>query len=62
VKYPFECNEQIASRVIAVAALRDVLQAFKAEGMPTPAALEASMKIDFEKLKRHQHSNGYFTR
>jgi uncharacterized protein YfaS (alpha-2-macroglobulin family) len=58
VKYPFECNEQIASRVIAVAALRDVLQAFKAEGMPTPAALEASMKIDFEKLKRHQHSNG----
>ena len=58
VKYPFECNEQIASRVIAVAALRDVLQAFKAEGMPSPAALEASMKVDFEKLKRHQSSNG----
>jgi uncharacterized protein YfaS (alpha-2-macroglobulin family) len=58
VKYPFECNEQIASRVIAVAALRDVLQAFKAEGMPSPAALEASMKIDFEKLKRHQSANG----
>jgi uncharacterized protein YfaS (alpha-2-macroglobulin family) len=58
VKYPFECNEQIASRVIAIAALRDVLQAFKAEGMPTPAALEASMKVDFEKLKRHQNYNG----
>ena len=58
VKYPFECNEQIASRVIAVAALRDVLQAFKAEGMPSPAALEASMKVDFEKLKRHQNYNG----
>jgi uncharacterized protein YfaS (alpha-2-macroglobulin family) len=58
VKYPFECNEQIASRVIAVAALRDVLQAFKAEGLPTPAALEQSMKTDFEKLKRHQNYNG----
>ncbi len=58
VKYPFECNEQIASRVIAVAALRDVLQAFKAEGLPTPAALEQSMKLDFEKLKRHQNNNG----
>ncbi|MDB4939312.1 MAG: hypothetical protein JWP87_6284, partial [Labilithrix sp.] len=58
VKYPFECNEQIASRVIAIAALRDVLQAFKAEGMPAPAALEQSMKIDFEKLKRHQNASG----
>ena len=58
VKYPFECNEQIASRVIAVAALRDVLQAFKAEGLPSAAALEQSMKIDFEKLKRHQNHNG----
>jgi uncharacterized protein YfaS (alpha-2-macroglobulin family) len=58
VKYPFECNEQIASRVIAIAALRDVLQAFKAEGMPSPAALEQSMKTDFEKLKRHQNYNG----
>lgn len=58
VKYPFECNEQIASRVLAVSALRDVLQAFKATGMPSAAALEASMKVDFEKLKRHQHGNG----
>ncbi len=58
VKYPFECNEQIASRVIAIAALRDVLAAFKAEGLPPPAALEASMKTDFEKLKRHQNHNG----
>lgn len=58
VKYPFECNEQLASRVIAIAALRDVLSAFKVSGMPTPAELEASMKVDFEKLKRRQHGNG----
>jgi uncharacterized protein YfaS (alpha-2-macroglobulin family) len=58
VKYPFECNEQIASRVISIAALRDVLQAFKTKDMPTRAELESSMKEDFEKLKRHQHYDG----
>jgi uncharacterized protein YfaS (alpha-2-macroglobulin family) len=57
-KYPFECNEQIASRVIAVAALRDVLTAFKSRDLPSPAAIEASMKVDFEKLKRRQHYSG----
>ena len=32
--YPYECSEQLASRLLAVAALRDVLSAFKAEGLP----------------------------
>jgi len=57
-KYPFECNEQVASRVLAVAALRDVLTAFKAEGMPSSGAIAASMKADLDKLKRTQHSSG----
>jgi uncharacterized protein YfaS (alpha-2-macroglobulin family) len=57
-KYPFECNEQIASRVIAIAALRDVLSAFKSKDLPPPEAIEASMKVDFEKLKRRQHDSG----
>jgi uncharacterized protein YfaS (alpha-2-macroglobulin family) len=58
VKYPFECNEQIASRVITIAALKDVLSAFKASGLPPPSALLSSMKTDFAKLKRHQHWDG----
>ncbi len=58
VKYPFECNEQLASRVLAISALRDVLSAFKSKDLPPPAALEASMKTDFDKLKRRQHYNG----
>jgi alpha-2-macroglobulin len=57
-KYPFECNEQLASRVITIAALRDVLSAFKSKDLPPPAALEASMNGDFEKLKRRQHYTG----
>jgi len=41
VAYPFECAEQLSSRVLAVAALRDVLTAFKAEGLPKPEEIEA---------------------
>jgi len=58
VRYPFECNEQLASRVLAIAALRDVLSAFAVKDMPTPEALAESMKKDLAKLKRVQHYNG----
>lgn len=57
-KYPFECNEQLASRVITISALRDVLTAFKSKDLPPPSEIEASMKQDFEKLKRRQHYSG----
>ena len=42
--YPYECSEQLASRILAVAALRDVLTAFQAEGLPPPADIEAAVK------------------
>ncbi|MDR2851965.1 MAG: hypothetical protein LBV61_02735 [Burkholderiaceae bacterium] len=58
LKYPYECNEQVASRILAVAALRDVLTAFKAEGMPAPQAIAASMKADLARLKRTQDPSG----
>jgi len=58
VRYPFECNEQLASRVLTIAALRDVLAAFRAKDLPPPAELKASMTSDFAKLARRQHGNG----
>ncbi|AKU89630.1 alpha-2-macroglobulin family protein [Vulgatibacter incomptus] len=58
VKYPFDCNEQVASRVIAIAALRDVLSAFQAGGLPSPKELRASMEDDLERLARAQDSSG----
>src|SRR5262249_9204022 len=58
LKYPFECNEQLASRVLSIAALRDVLTAFQSKDLPSPDALERSMKDDFDKLKRRQHYTG----
>lgn len=57
-KYPFECNEQIASRVLTTAALRDVLTAFKAKEMPSPQDIKASMEVDLQKLKRRQSPDG----
>ncbi|MCK6535439.1 MAG: hypothetical protein L6Q84_20895, partial [Polyangiaceae bacterium] len=58
VRYPFECNEQVASRVLSIAALRDVLEAFDAEGLPPPKVLNETVKADLEKLKGRQSYTG----
>lgn len=59
-RYPFEGTEQVSSRMISIAALQDVLKAFKAEGMPTEAQLKASFAKDIKILESRQNSNGYF--
>jgi uncharacterized protein YfaS (alpha-2-macroglobulin family) len=61
VSYPFDCNEQISSRVLAIAALRDVLSAFSAEGLPEPKELEAQVKRDLDKLAARQNHDGGFS-
>ncbi|MBA2663287.1 MAG: hypothetical protein H0U74_13450 [Bradymonadaceae bacterium] len=58
--YPYECAEQISSRILAVAALRDVLSAFQAEGMPSTEAIEAAMTRDIERLDQLQNPDGGF--
>jgi alpha-2-macroglobulin len=60
VRYPYECAEQIASRLLAVAALRDVLTEFRAEGMPDPAVLADSVARDLVALQSMQTSDGGF--
>jgi uncharacterized protein YfaS (alpha-2-macroglobulin family) len=60
VAYPFECAEQLSSRVLAVAALRDVLAAFRAEGLPAPEEIEAAVKRDLERLRALQNEDGGF--
>ncbi|MCC7352965.1 MAG: hypothetical protein IT330_04345, partial [Anaerolineae bacterium] len=60
VSYPFECSEQLASRILAVAALRDVLTAFKAEGLPSPEAMVAAVARDVERLQGMQNHDGGF--
>ncbi|MGL4647968.1 MAG: hypothetical protein ACRC1H_01065, partial [Caldilineaceae bacterium] len=58
--YPFLCSEQLASRILGVAALRDVLTAFKAEGLPAPETLNANMAADIARLQSMQNPDGGF--
>jgi uncharacterized protein YfaS (alpha-2-macroglobulin family) len=56
--YPYECAEQKASRVLSIAALRDVLAAFNAEGLPDAKTIESRMAEDLNYLVRLQNSDG----
>jgi len=58
--YPYECSEQMASRILGIAALRDVLTAFEAEGLPSPEAMENSVARDLELLGIIQNYDGGF--
>ncbi|MEM7675357.1 MAG: hypothetical protein AAF449_05070, partial [Myxococcota bacterium] len=57
-KYPYECSEQLASRVISVVALRDVLSAFKAKDMPSTEKIDAVLRQDIVELGRRQTPQG----
>ena len=59
-QYPYGCSEQISSRVLATAALKDVLSAFKAAGMPKAEELNAAMKRDLERLAELQNPDGSY--
>ncbi len=58
VSYPYECTEQLASRILGIAALRDVLSAFAAEGLPAPAELIAAVDRDVARLAQMQNDDG----
>ncbi|KAA3660965.1 MAG: hypothetical protein DWQ04_17950, partial [Chloroflexi bacterium] len=58
--YEYSCSEQLASRILAIAALRDVLSAFEAEGLPAPAELEAAVPKYIERLQGMQNWDGGF--
>jgi uncharacterized protein YfaS (alpha-2-macroglobulin family) len=58
--YPYECSEQLSSRIMGVAALRDVLTAFKAKELPKPEAMLKAVERDIERLKGRQSDDGGF--
>ena len=58
VDYRYESADGYASRIMAVAALRDVLDAFDAEGLPDAAALNAQVDRDIERLAALQNEDG----
>jgi uncharacterized protein YfaS (alpha-2-macroglobulin family) len=58
--YPYACSEQISSRMISIAAMRDVLSAFKAKDIPTAKELEKYFARDIEILQSRQRNDGSF--
>jgi uncharacterized protein YfaS (alpha-2-macroglobulin family) len=60
VAYPYECSEQLSSRILAVAALHDVLTAFKAPGLPSPEEMRSAVARDITRLQSMQNSDGGF--
>jgi hypothetical protein len=60
VRYPFECAEQRSSRILGIAALKDVLAAFHARELPSVSAMQASVASDIERLSQMQNSDGGF--
>lgn len=60
VDYPFASAEHLSSRVLAVAALKNVLAAFGAAGLPDPEALSARVTADLDRLTGLQANDGGF--
>ena len=58
--YPHECCEQVASKVLGILPLLDVLESFNVSDLPTTAALTRSLEKDLKLLARRQQGNGGF--
>jgi hypothetical protein len=58
--YPYEGAEQIASRLLATVALKDVLAAFEVEELPSSTEVDAAVRRDLEKLAALQAGDGGF--
>ncbi|KAI5085094.1 hypothetical protein GOP47_0001263 [Adiantum capillus-veneris] len=56
--YPFECNEQLASRIIGVLSLWEVLQAFQVKDLPSKEKVRSKIKLDLQRLEERQLSCG----
>ena len=58
VDYEYDSTDGYASRIMAVAALRDILAAFDAEGLPDPEQLDIRVRTDIDRLVALQNDNG----
>ncbi len=58
LRYPHECNEQVASRMLSMMTLREVLGAFAMPGVPTERELTEFLQTDIERLRGMQDADG----
>lgn len=59
-EYRYESADALASRIMGIVALRDVLEAFDAEELPSPSELEARIDSDIDALAGLQNFDGGF--
>ena len=59
-QYPYDSSDAMASQIIAISSLRDVLAAFQAPGLPSKATLDQTVADDVDKLVALQNSDGGF--
>ena len=57
-EYPYDTPDGYASRMLAIASLRDVLDAFDAEGVPSRDELDARVVADIDALAALQNDDG----
>ncbi|CAF4486725.1 unnamed protein product, partial [Rotaria sp. Silwood2] len=58
--YPFECTEQLSSRLLGIQSLWDVLQAFQCKDLPDVSVVQTKLQSDLNTLKGRQFPNGGF--
>ena len=58
--YPYECTEQLSSRLLGIQSLWDVLQAFQCKDLPDISVMKTKLQSDMNTLKGRQYSNGGF--
>ncbi|CAF2888260.1 unnamed protein product [Rotaria sp. Silwood2] len=58
--YPYECSEQLSSRLLGIQSLWDVLQAFHCKELPDISILKTKLESDINILKGRQYPNGGF--
>ncbi len=58
--YPYECTEQLSSRLLGIQSLWDVLQAFQCKDLPDISVMKTKLQSDMNTLKGRQFSNGGF--
>ena len=56
----YDSADELASRILTIAALRDVLTAFEADGLPEPGEMETAVLRDIERLQGLQNPDGGF--
>ncbi|MDQ3300335.1 MAG: MG2 domain-containing protein, partial [Myxococcota bacterium] len=56
--YPYECAEQRSARMLATAAMFDILDAFATPGRPTRHEIAETIAADLRKLAKDQLSDG----